>query len=428
MKHHEAPVMNYSGGVRPGGVPSWIEFLYDDSGYANLSGLGMPNASWGQHDMQKARLANKPEKIIAIILGIIGILANLFSLVAIMRVRGHLTANLRLIISLCISDVMMSVAMLLFIGHAEVEIMLGFTSGTKHTCFFVFARNFRHTANIISLLNLVGLALDHYFAIIRPLDHPLLLGRGRANAMIVAFWAIAILCGFSDFYIPFPKYSFCKPSTNLCEAAFCNQFTGEYIVFGIALISFILMSSLYTRIYIEILRYQVFHNQHRANVRRNRRGLITTFFIVLTFLICWLPYSLFEVIVIIDTAIHPFKYLTYHQTTARIDFYLFDVLLLNSICDPIIYAMRMREVQYGYRNTVEACLAHKLLLRTRWRRSMDTRSSSRTSHAVPLTSFTNGNKSIHETPTFVWKITDNSHLYKIQSAVDYSEKNLYYGQ
>ena len=37
----------------------------------------------------------KPERIVAIILSIVGLLANLLSIVAISKVRGRLTSNLR---------------------------------------------------------------------------------------------------------------------------------------------------------------------------------------------------------------------------------------------------------------------------------------------------------------------------------------------
>ena len=382
-------------------LPFWVELLYDGADLSNMSNFLLPNKSWGTHGNhnQNARLANKPDKVIAIILSIIGILANLISLVAIMRVRGHLTANLRLIVSLCSSDMITSLSLLFFISHAEMEMAIGLQGESKDTCLFIFARNLRSTATIITLLNLVGLAFDHYIAIIRPLDHTFVMGRGRANAMISCFWVIAVLCGFADFYIPFPKYSFCEKNMHFCESVFCNQFTGEYIMFAIALVSFVLMTSFYARIYLEIIRYQAFHNQHRANVRRNRRGLLTTFFIVLTFLICWLPYCLYEIVVLIDTAIHPGKGLKYMKITAKIDFYLFDIILLNSIFDPLIYALRMREVQFGCRRAIQPCLNRKHVVRKRYRHSFDTVSTSRTSQAVPMTSLTNGFKSTEENQT-----------------------------
>ncbi len=335
---------------------------------------------------QNSRITNNPEKILALILGIISILANVFSLLAITKIRGRLTANLRLIVSLCIGDILGSLSILLYISHSEISMMFEFGDYPSDTCFLTIGRSLRMTAHVISLLNLVGLALDHYFAILRPLDYPRLLCRSRANGMIVTFWIVAFLCGFSNFYILLPQYAHCEETNNFCTIVFCNIFDSEYIMFAMAIISFFLMSSMYARIYIEINRYQSFQSQHRQNMRRNRRGLVTTFFIVLTFLLCWLPYSLFEVIVLAEMTIKPDMQFYYFKLAAKIDTYLYDVLLLNSLCDPIIYALRMREVQHGYKNSIQVCLKKKQNLTYRLR-GIDPKSSMRVStHTMVMTS------------------------------------------
>ena len=47
----------------------------------------------------------------------------------------------------------------------------------------------------VTLLNLMGMALDHFIAIIRPLHYPTLMSGRRANATIVAFWVVALVLG-----------------------------------------------------------------------------------------------------------------------------------------------------------------------------------------------------------------------------------------
>ena len=327
----------------------------------------------------------RPEKWLALILGTVSLIANFISLVAITKVRGSLTANLRLIVSLCAGDMMTSISILFHIGHSELSMMLGFDRNPADMCLLVCGRSLRMMSHVIALLNLVGLALDHYFAILRPLDHRNLLSHGRANAMIICFWIIAVSLGFSDFYIPSRKYSYCDDTPNICESVLCNTFSSEYIVFALSILAFILMLGLYTRIYVEIHHYQTFHQQHRQNIRRNRRGLVTTFLIVITFLLCWLPYSLFEMTILISMATNPEDALYYFKLAADYDTYLYDVLLLNTLCDPIIYAMRMREVQHGYKNTLQICLRKKQTTRRRLTRSMDLRSSGRISNTMVVT-------------------------------------------
>lgn len=388
--------------VSPGGEDekdlSFLDFLHQlireehtGGGYFTINMSNMTNhtsESMVLGSPAQRHITHNPEKILALILGTISVIANLCSLVAITRVRGVLTANLRLIVSLCIGDMMTCISILLFIGHSEMSVMLGLGNTFTDTCVLTFSRSLRITSHVISLLNLVGLALDHYLAILRPLDYPSLLCRSRANAMILVFWIVAFLCGFSNFYILFSSYSHCQDAKHFCEVVFCNTYDSEYIMFAMALFSLILMSVLYTRIYMEIHRYQSFQQEHttRPNVRRNRRGLVTTFFIVLTFLLCWLPYSLFEVIILTEMTVRPHRQFYYFKLAATIDTYLYDVLLLNCLCDPIIYAMRMREVQHGYRASVQHCMKRKQALKRRFR-GIDRRSSSRnSSHTLVLTS------------------------------------------
>ena len=289
--------------------------------------------------------------MVALVLGIIGVLANLSSLIAISMIRTSLTANLRLIVSLCASDMLVSGSILMKVTHEEVS-----DPFRPDQCLELLLRGLLMTSHTISLLNLVGLALDHYFAILKPLNYPTLMCRKHANIMIIVFWIVSFLCGFSDFIIPSQMFSYCSSEPkNYCEVVWCTMYTEEYIVFGMAFVSILLMFILYATIFIQIRRYQSFQQQYRQNMKRNRRGLVTTIVIVFTFMVTWLPYCLFEVSVVIISKRYPEKIMEYLSLTKTYDSYLYNILLLNSLFDPIIYAMRMGEVQKGYRNIFAPC-------------------------------------------------------------------------
>lgn len=287
--------------------------------------------------------------IAAIVLGILGILANVSTLIAISRIRISLTANLRLIVSLCSSDMLVSASILLKLTHKQHQHQL---VPIVAICMNHIFRAIRMTSHIVSLLNLVGLALDHYFAITKPLKYPVLMRKKHANLMIVSFWIFSALCGFSDFIIPSRYFSFCKTEaiSNYCEAVHCSVYNEEYIMFTVAFISCALMIALYAIIFVQITRYQAFQQMFRQNMKRNRRGLITTFVIVATFMVTWLPYCLFDVIVIVSNRTQPQHYIYYFRLSRHLEWHFYNLLLLNSLLDPIIYAIRMREVQNGYRN------------------------------------------------------------------------------
>ena len=263
----------------------------------------------------------------------------------------------RLIVSLCSSDMLICIGILLYLAHQESSGL--FASQAQETCIILLLRSLRITSHLITLLNLLGLALDHYFAIVKPLDYPILMSRKRANGLIVGLWILACLLGLSDFYIPKPLFSYCNSQllANYCERVFCSKYNGEYILFAMALACFILMSIIYVTICVQLKKYHEMQQEIRNQVKRNKKGLVTTIIILIIFIFCWMPYCLFEIVMILSIQ-HSndfFKTMKYFKLMNKLDFYLFDILLLNPILDAVIYSLRMREVQQGYRNIVRRC-------------------------------------------------------------------------
>ena len=57
--------------------------------------------------------------------------------------------------------------------------------------------------------------------------------------MIIAFWTVALLCGFSDFLSVFPdwdQWKLYEDKFNLCEFVFLSPYQEEYTVFPLAAI------------------------------------------------------------------------------------------------------------------------------------------------------------------------------------------------
>ena len=264
---------------------------------------------------------------------------------------------------MCAGDVMVSVGIMTYAGHQETGNSAGSETSAGHTCLTIALRCLRIASHIISLLNLSALAMDHYFAIIKPLNHRMMT-RGKTDVVIVTLWMSAVILGFSKFYVPYPLYSYCDPATmpNYCELVFCSKFQAEYILYALAIICFLLMSFCYAQIFRVLRKCHNFQTEIRTSVKKNRRGLITTLVILIIFLICWLPYCLFEVTMVILLHVHGDDFimtLKYFKLMNDIDYYLFDLLLLNSILDPFIYAVRMAEIQKGYRRLIDCCFCRR---------------------------------------------------------------------
>jgi len=79
---------------------------------------------------------------------------------------------------------------------------------------------------------------------------------------------------------------------------------------------------------------------------RNRKALRTTAVIVVLFTVCWLPYCVFEgTLRVLRNLDLIYLNMQLHRATQL----LYLLALLNSLSDPFIYALRMREVQRGLR-------------------------------------------------------------------------------
>ena len=295
-----------------------------------------------------------PQYIIIGVLGILGICGNVISLFAIVKVgKSTLSANMRLVISLCISDILTSVSVILYFviehnvldsGHLDI-------SENNLKCVSVALRGFRMFTHIISLFNIGGLAADNYSSLVWPLQYPVTSINNRVTRIILIFWVIAFLLGFSKFFLPVALPSYCQNRTDLayCERVYCSQYDSEYIVFLLSFVALIGMLGTYVVIFSKLRGPFISHEMYRHQ-RRNRRGILTTVLIVITFMVCWLPYCIFEVTLMLRIRYSSdLSFMKNFRLFRDVGFYLYDLLLLNSILDPLIYAKRLTEVRTGYR-------------------------------------------------------------------------------
>ena len=310
-----------------------------------------------------------PENVIALILGTMGITLNVLSILAISRLcYSQLTSHFRLILNLAISDILIGVSLIMFIIiNAFVPLYpVGQGPADKRLvsrCLYMFTRGLNCTGLAITLLNLMGMAIDHYIAIMRPLHYTIMLSRERSICMIATLWVCAILFGFSDFFSAYPKYSHYTDKYNFCEFVHLTKYNEEYAVFVLALACLVIMLFIYIRIYMEVRKHhsrQTSAHSTQQDIVKNKKAIITTLLILGTFILCWLPLCIFSIVLIILVSINPAVVAQNTQVLIKVDSYLFNLLLLNVIADPIIYAARVKEVQFGYR---------RLCCRRNWKRS-----------------------------------------------------------
>ncbi|CAD5117466.1 unnamed protein product [Dimorphilus gyrociliatus] len=310
-------------------------------------------------EMRLNELLHSPIKMTALTLSLICILSNLLSAAAIRQTPSRIgsKAHFMLICSLTLSDALIGFSVALHMINKVLK-----PSSTKDApflllvseCSYISIKALNSTSFVISLLNLVAMAIDHYLAILRPLHHPSLLTTRRTAIIISMLWIFSFIAGFSDFFTPFlinPHYS---GELNYCKRVMFNKYNEEYLVFTIAFGALGLMAFVYVRIYLKVRqrhRMPLFQDTGEAIRASHQRALITTLLILGTFIITWLPLCLFEVVLIIYVSIDPDYLPTHPELLQRLTYaneLLYDLLLMNTIADPLIYAIRTPEVRLGY--------------------------------------------------------------------------------
>ena len=141
----------------------------------------------------------KSEKIVALALGLFALIANIFAMVVICKLykvlNGH-GSDFAFITSLGASDMLFSLSVMLHIINKVINPLYYPAHGpygkrVQSRCAYFVIKCLNTAAINMTLLNLTGMAIDHYVAILRPHHYPRILSKRRYIIMILMFWTIA---------------------------------------------------------------------------------------------------------------------------------------------------------------------------------------------------------------------------------------------
>lgn len=290
------------------------------------------NDSTNDYNYEESGMFDSPFTILYLIVCIFGLILNIASVIAIVNIPHGLTTHSKLIISLSVSD------SLILLG-ALCHNFLYITSWVA--CISIIKRVLCDTGIMATLLNLLAMAADHYLAIMKPMSYRRFMKGILSYCLILLIWIASLIIGFLEIIVgQTTKVEF------IIEVPFCmkiivDDFDTETIVITVV---FIVLSGIvvfYTRVYVVakniIARDRILYHDNMHNYK----AVLTMMLIIGTFAIFWTPMAIFK----IYTYFHSKDY----AQLVFADNFLFLLLLLNSLADPLIYATRLQEVQKGYK-------------------------------------------------------------------------------
>ncbi|XP_033762880.1 adenosine receptor A2b-like [Pecten maximus] len=333
-------------------------------------------------------ILSQPETILILVLSFLALLVNTLSICATASIPHGLTTHSKLIISLALSDILVTLSVFIHVlnkvfNPAKVPPQLDPDERLTSSCMFALINGLNTMAHLISLLNLLAMAIDHYIAVLQPLYYNTILSRIKGNIMIALLWILAIIGGFCNFLTGIRKYKDLALYMNYCEVIMYNDFHGEYLIMITTFICLVSISFIYLRIYCEVKAINSRLTYLQKDNFHNKKSLITTLLIIGTFILCWLPTCIFQIAMVIQVHVNREMVKKLFVALLRANKYLYALLLLNSVCDPIIYAVRLKDVQMGYYRLLSRCFkCYAIKIKEKWQNSYLDRRNTRTKSSI----------------------------------------------
>ncbi|XP_033219588.1 octopamine receptor beta-1R-like [Belonocnema kinseyi] len=306
---------------------------------------------------------------------------NLLVIVSVMRHRKLRVITNYFVVSLALADMLVAIFAMTF--NASVEIsgrwLFGYFMCDVWNSLDVFF-------STVSILHLCCISVDRYYAIVQPLDYPLIMTNMRLGTMLSVVWCsptvMSFLPIFAGWYTTDSHLNWRKSNPNLCSF----RVNKVYAVISSS-VSFwvpgMIMIAMYYKIYREADRQErmlyrskvaaALLNKHlqingisaglaglpppeplpeeppitsSSKMKRERKAARTLGIIMSAFLACWLPFFLWYLITALCDSCESGQIVTA---------VVFWVGYLNSALNPLIYAYFNREFRAAFRKTLESC-------------------------------------------------------------------------
>ncbi|XP_045780482.1 octopamine receptor beta-1R-like [Maniola jurtina] len=308
------------------------------------------------------------------------IFGNLLVIVSVMRHRKLRVITNYFVVSLALADMLVAIWAMCF--NFSVEITNGIWLFGYFMCDVWNSLDVYFSS--ASILHLCCISVDRYYAIVQPLDYPLIMTTSKLGIMLTVVWfspaLVSFLPIFMGWYTTHEHLDFRKRHPKVCSFT-VNR---VYAVISSS-VSFwipgVIMIYMYYRIYVEADRQermlyrskvaallldkhlqingismgdvmrerQSIQMQPMASnkMKRERKAARTLGIIMSAFLACWLPFFLWYIITALCGPACP--------SPPPVVAAVFWVGYFNSALNPLIYAYFNRDFRAAFRKTLDSC-------------------------------------------------------------------------
>lgn len=300
---------------------------------------------------------------------VIGLILNILSIIAFAHTPKDFMIKSKLIISLSVSDTLILVAVLLH------QIIVDNVTVIP-SCLNLFKTILTHTSYLATLLNLAMMALDTYVYTTHVYVYERFVTNFKTNCMVMLVWMVSIIIPLSEVFVGSAILDTEEHnSTVFCKAIEMDDFKTDFFITHFIFIVIIIMTIAYINIGITGKRMQKMDILLRRNTSIKNKTIVTTGLFILTFMFFWVPYGAFHLFITYKMMSDPY----YSDDLENIykallaNHFLTNIFLLNSIADPLIYALRLKKVRKGYRlffqNVITLCLPSSVMGRINSKRA-----------------------------------------------------------
>ena len=317
--------------------------IYDLGHLLNLSAKDGYSYDYNYEDSSDYFHSHTGSSALFLLFSIAAMLCNSIVLGAFCRMRSTLTSHDIFIVSLSVAD------MLVGIGTLVQLTLLKFSTGV---CDVLINSYFHSGAFVCSILSIALMSVDHYISIVLSVQYGKLMSRGRAIICVITVWAISVIISTMRMFSAL-KATLTNDHVKFCNALIHDELTISHLADSCVLYSAVILAILivifaYVCIYIFLNKVQVISNDTNPDIRHmKKRAMMTTLWIIGTFVLLWIPQTVVDIFIIIVTASGP----SYVFSNRFWEFYQYFMVLplINSLCDPVIYAIRLPKIREALR-------------------------------------------------------------------------------